>query len=62
MHVCDMDKIDRQMTTSRDKKAENLKKLVRMSLFRLQMLKLLFSHIVLGVNTVNEITDKMQVM
>jgi hypothetical protein len=47
------------MTTSRDKKAENLKKLVRMSLFRLQMLKLLFSHIVLGVNTVNEITDKM---
>lgn len=57
MHVCDMDKIDRQMTTSRDKKAENLKKLVR-----IQMLKLLFSHIVLGVNTVNEITDKMQVM
>jgi hypothetical protein len=42
------------MTTSRDKKAENLKKLVR-----IQMLKLLFSHIVLGVNTVNEITDKM---
>ncbi len=59
MHVCDMDKIDRQMTTSRDKKAENLKKLVRMSLFRLQMLKLLSSHIVSGVN---EITDKMYVM